>query len=67
MRANRMEIKNTMNQMQSKPDALTASVNEAEERLSKLEDGMVEEKAKTETWLKEIQSQDVGCGRLLTQ
>ena len=29
-----------------------ASVNEAEEQITELEDGMVEEKAKTETWLK---------------
>ena len=43
MRVNLAEIKNTMNQLQSKLDALTASVNEAEERISELEDGMVEE------------------------
>ena len=58
MRANLAEIKNAMNQMQSKLDALTARVNEAEERISELEDGMVEEKVKTETWLKKIQSQE---------
>ena len=33
-------------------------VNEAEERISELEDGLVEEKAKTETWLKKIQTQE---------
>ena len=38
--------------MQSKLDALTATVNEAEEWISELEDGMVEEKVKTETWVK---------------
>ena len=43
--------------MQSKLDLLTARVNEAEEQNSELEDGMVEEKVKTETWLKKIQSQ----------
>ena len=43
-----------MNQMQSKLDALTVRVNEAEERISELEDGMVEEKVKTETCLKKI-------------
>ena len=44
--------------MQLKVDALTARVNEAEEHIGELEDGLVEEKAKTETWLKKIQSQD---------
>ena len=44
--------------MKSKLDALTARVNEAEERISKLEDEMVEEKTKTETCLKKIQSQE---------
>ena len=44
--------------MQYKLDALMARVNEAEERISELEDGMVEEKVKTETWLKKIQSQE---------
>ena len=48
MRANLAEIKNAVNQMQSKLGALTARVNEAEERISELEDGMVEEKVKTE-------------------
>ena len=43
-----------MNQMQSKLDALTAMVNEAEERISELEDGLVEEKAKIEAGLKKI-------------
>ena len=47
-----------MNQMQSKLDALTARVNEAEERINELEDGLVEEKAKAETWLKKIQPQE---------
>ena len=58
MRTNLAEIKNAMNQIQSKLDALTARVNEAEERISELEAGMVEEKAKMETWLKKIQSQE---------
>ena len=52
MRANLAEIKNTMNQMQSKLEALTASMNEAEERFGELEDGLVEEKAKIESGLK---------------
>ena len=54
MRANLEEIKNAMNQMQSKLDALTARVNEGEEQISESEDGMIEEKEKTETWLKKI-------------
>ena len=58
MRVNLAEIKNAMTQMQSKLDALMARVNEAEERISKLEEGMVEEKEKAETWLKKIQSQE---------
>ena len=44
--------------MPSKLEALTARVNEAEERISELEDGLIEEKAKIETWLKKIQSQE---------
>ena len=55
-----------MNQMQSELDALTARVNEAEERISELEDGIVEEKVKTETWLKKSNFKNVGYGRLLT-
>ena len=35
-----------------------ARVNEAEERISELEDGLVEDKAKREAWLKKIQSQE---------
>ena len=46
MRANLAETKNSMNQMQSKLEALTARVNETEERISELEDGLVEEKLK---------------------
>ena len=37
---------------------MTARVNEAEERISKLEDGLVEEKAKIESGLKKIQAQE---------
>ena len=44
--------------MQSKIDALTARVNEAEERICELEDGLVEEKPKIESWLNKIQSQE---------
>ena len=41
-----------MSQKQSKLEALTARVTEAEERISELEDGLVEEKAKIESGLK---------------
>ena len=56
MRANMGEIKNPMSQMQS--ETLTARVNEAEERISKLEDGLVEEKPKIESGLKKIHVQE---------
>ena len=46
MRVNLAEIKNSVNQRQSKLEALKARVNEAEERISELEDGLVEEKRK---------------------
>ena len=58
MRANLAKIKNSKNQIQSKVEALMARVNEAEERISELEDGLVEDKAKMETRLKKIQSQE---------
>ena len=58
MRANLEEIKNAMNQMQSKLDALMARVNEAEERISELEDDMIEKKEKEGTWLKNLQFQE---------
>ena len=44
MRANLAEIKNAMNEMQSKLDALMARVNEEEEWISELEDEMIEKK-----------------------
>ena len=55
-----------MNEMQSKLDALMARVTEAEERISELEDGMVEEKVKTKTCSKKSNLKNVGYGRLLT-
>ena len=67
MRANLAEIKNSMSQMKSKLEALTARVNEAEEGIGKMEDGLVEEKAKIESGLKKIHTQDVNYWRLLTQ
>ena len=51
MRANLTEIKNSVGQIQSKLEALTARVNEAKERISELEDGLGEEKAKIESGL----------------
>ena len=42
-----------------------AKVNEAEERISELEDGLVEEKAKTEMWLKKIQSQECSLQEIM--
>ena len=50
MRANLAEIKTAMNQMQSKLDALIGRVNEAEESISELEDGMIEKKEREITW-----------------
>ena len=58
MRVNLAEIKNSMSQMQSKLEALTARVNEAEDRIGELEDGWVEEKANIETWLNKIHTQE---------
>jgi len=37
MRSNQAELKNAMNEMQSKMDTLTARVNEAKEQISDLE------------------------------
>ena len=67
MRANLAEIKNAINQMQSKLDAPTARVDEAEECIGKLEDGLVEEKARIESGLKKSMLRNVGYGRLLTK
>ena len=50
MRVNLAEIKNAMNQMQSKLDALTARVKETE-RIHELEDEMIEKKEKEGPWL----------------
>ena len=43
MRVNLEDIKNSMSQMQTKLEALTSRVTEAEERSSELEDGLVDE------------------------
>ena len=58
MRANLAEIKNAMNQMQSKLDVLKARVNEAEKRISELDDEMIQKKEKEGTWLKKLQFQE---------
>ena len=55
---NLTEIKNSMSQMQAKLEALTARVTEAEERISELEDGLVEEKTKIEAGLKKIHAHE---------
>ena len=57
MTVNLTEIKNSMSQMQSKLEALTARVTEAEERISELEDGL-EEKTKIESGLKKIHTHE---------
>ena len=44
--------------MQAKLEALIARVTEAEERISELEDGLVEEKTKTEAGLKKIHAHE---------
>ena len=66
MRANLTEIKNSVGQILSKLEALTARVNETEEQMSKLEDGLVEEKTKIEAGLKTSTPTNVDYGRLLT-
>ena len=58
MRVNLTEIKNSMSQMQSKLEVLMARVTEAEERISELEDGLVEEKMKIEAGLKKIHAHE---------
>ena len=58
MRANLAEIEHSMSQMQSKLEARTPRVNEAEECIGELQDGLVEEKAKIESGLKKIHAQE---------
>ena len=58
MRADLAVINNSMSQMQSKLEALTAMVTKAEERISELEDGLVEEKTKIEAGLKKIHTHE---------
>jgi len=45
MTSNQAELKIAMNEMQFKLDTLTARVNEAEERISDLQDKLMEKKA----------------------
>ena len=59
MRTNLAEIRNAMNQMPSKLDALTARVNKAEEWISELEDEMIEKKEREGTWLKKVYFQEI--------
>ena len=44
MISNKAEIKDTITEIQSKLDVLTASVNEVEERISDIEDKLMERK-----------------------
>ena len=67
MRSNQAELKNAVHAMQSKLDALTARVNEAEKIINDLEDGLMERKEKVGTWLKKLLFQECDYGRLLTQ
>ena len=58
MRVNMTEIKNSMSQMEAKLEALTARVTKAEECISELEDGLVEEKTKIEAGLRKIHTHE---------
>jgi len=44
LKSNQVEIKKATNEVQSKMEALTARINEAEERTSDIEDQMMENK-----------------------
>ena len=59
MRSNQAKLKNAMNEMQSKLDTLTARVNKAEERISELEDKMIEKKETKEALEKQIKAQEI--------
>ena len=59
MRVNLAKIKNVRNQKQSKLDALTARVNEAEKRITELEDEMIEKKETEEAWEKQLKAQEI--------
>ena len=59
MGSNRADLKNAMNEMQSKLDILTARVNKAEEWISELEDKMIEKKETEEAWDKQIKAQEI--------
>ena len=67
MRINLVEIENSMNEMQSKLDALTARVNEAEEQSSELEDEIIERKERGVTWGGKVSNFMKNYGSLLTQ
>ena len=57
MRGNLAEIKNSMSQMQSKLET-DGQGHRGRRTYHKLEDGLVEEKVRIETWIKKIQSQE---------
>ena len=56
MGSHQAELKNVVNEMQSKQDTLTVRVNEAEERISEIEDKMTEEMEIEEAWEKQIKN-----------
>ena len=57
MRSNQAKIKNTVTEMQSKLDALTARVNEAEERITNIEDKLMGRKETEEKREKQLIAQ----------
>ena len=59
MGSNQAELKNVVNEMQSKQDTLTVRVNEAEEQISEIEDKMIEELEIEAAWEKQIKNQEI--------
>ena len=57
LRSNQAKIKNTLMEMQSKLDAVTGRVSEAEERVSDLEDKFMERKEAEEKREKQLRAQ----------
>ena len=58
MRSNQDDLKNVMNEMQSKLDTLNARVNKAQEQISELEDKMIEKETEV-AWEKQIKAQGI--------
>lgn len=59
MGSNQAELKNVVNEMQSRQDTLTVRVNEAEEQISEIEDKMIEELEIEAAWEKQIKNQEI--------